>query len=113
MSYRPIGAHVTAPVPSRARRRRDRPIGVGRSTVAIAAGAGGAATLAAIATKTGSMTPVETRSRLLATVHRAMFTSPLAESLATDLLDRFLRYVRVDTQSERDRKQSPSTPGQL
>jgi tripeptide aminopeptidase len=42
-----------------------------------------------------------------------MFTSPLAESLAPDLLDRFLRYVRVDTQSERDRKQSPSTPGQL
>jgi tripeptide aminopeptidase len=42
-----------------------------------------------------------------------MFTSPLAESLATDLLDRFLRYVRVGTQSERDRKQSPSTPGQL
>jgi tripeptide aminopeptidase len=41
------------------------------------------------------------------------FTSPLAEALAPDLLDRFLRYVRVDTQSERDRRQSPSTPGQL
>ena len=43
----------------------------------------------------------------------APYTSPLAESLAEDLLDRFLRYVRVDTQSERDRHGSPSTPGQL
>jgi tripeptide aminopeptidase len=42
-----------------------------------------------------------------------MFTSPLAEQLAPDLLDRFLRYVRIDTQSQRDRAQSPSTPGQL
>src|SRR3954465_10401707 len=42
-----------------------------------------------------------------------MFTSPLAEQLAPDLLDRFLRYVRVDTQSARARTQSPSTPGQL
>jgi tripeptide aminopeptidase len=42
-----------------------------------------------------------------------MFTSPLAELLAPDLLERFLRYVRVDTQSARDRTQSPSTPGQL
>ena len=41
------------------------------------------------------------------------FTSPLAESLADDLLERFLRYVRVDTQSARDRTGSPSTPGQL
>jgi tripeptide aminopeptidase len=43
----------------------------------------------------------------------ASFTSPLAETLAPDLLDRFLRYVRVDTQSRRDRERSPSTPGQL
>src|SRR3954471_16583554 len=42
-----------------------------------------------------------------------MYTSPLAESLAEELLDRFLRYVRIDTQSARDRTQSPSTPGQL
>jgi tripeptide aminopeptidase len=42
-----------------------------------------------------------------------MFTSELAEGLAEDLLDRFLRYVRVDTQSQRGRLQSPSTPGQL
>jgi tripeptide aminopeptidase len=41
------------------------------------------------------------------------FTSPLAESLAPGLLERFLRYVRVDTQSARDRTRSPSTPGQL
>ena len=43
----------------------------------------------------------------------APFTSPLAEELSRDLLERFLRYVRVDTQSVRDRAQSPSTPGQL
>jgi tripeptide aminopeptidase len=41
------------------------------------------------------------------------FTSPLAEALAPDVLDRFLRYVRVDTQSTRERERSPSTPGQL
>jgi tripeptide aminopeptidase len=43
----------------------------------------------------------------------AAFTSPLAEEIAPDLLARFLRYVRVDTQSRRDRDRSPSTPGQL
>jgi tripeptide aminopeptidase len=43
----------------------------------------------------------------------ADFTSPLAEELAPGLLERFLRYVRVDTQSKRDRERSPSTPGQL
>jgi len=41
------------------------------------------------------------------------YTSSLAEGLAPDLLDRFLRYVRIDTQSRRDRSSSPSTPGQL
>jgi tripeptide aminopeptidase len=41
------------------------------------------------------------------------FTSPLAEGLAPGLLERFLRYVRVDTQSRRDPTGSPSTPGQL
>jgi tripeptide aminopeptidase len=44
----------------------------------------------------------------------APFTSSLAEELASDLLDRFQRYVRVDTQSRRDGNgASPSTPGQL
>ncbi len=43
----------------------------------------------------------------------AAYTSPLAESLAADVLDRFQRYVRIDTQSRRDRTTSPSTPGQL
>jgi len=43
----------------------------------------------------------------------ASYTSVLAESLAPDVLDRFLRYVRIDTQSRRDRTSSPSTPGQL
>jgi tripeptide aminopeptidase len=43
----------------------------------------------------------------------ASYTSPLAESLAADVLARFERYVRIDTQSRRDRTTSPSTPGQL
>jgi tripeptide aminopeptidase len=43
----------------------------------------------------------------------ASFTSPLAEAIAPDLLDRFLRYVRVDTQSAREHDGTPSTPGQL
>jgi tripeptide aminopeptidase len=41
------------------------------------------------------------------------YSSSLAQQLAPDLLDRFLRYVRIDTQSRRDRTRSPSTPGQL
>lgn len=43
----------------------------------------------------------------------APYTSELAEALASDVLDRFQRYVRIDTQSRRDREHSPSTPGQL
>jgi tripeptide aminopeptidase len=43
----------------------------------------------------------------------APFTSPLAASLADDVLARFLRYARIDTQAARDRTGSPSTPGQL
>jgi tripeptide aminopeptidase len=43
----------------------------------------------------------------------SLFTSPLAEEIAPDLLERFQRYVRVDTQSSRDGEGSPSTPGQL
>ena len=41
------------------------------------------------------------------------FTSELAAALATDLLARFERYVRIGTQARRDRERSPSTPGQL
>jgi tripeptide aminopeptidase len=41
------------------------------------------------------------------------YTSPLAEALAPDLLERFRRYVRVDTQSSPDTGDEPSTPGQL
>ncbi len=43
----------------------------------------------------------------------APYTSSLAEALGPDVLDRFLRYVRIDTQSRRERTGSPSTPGQL
>ena len=43
----------------------------------------------------------------------APFTSELAASLAEPLLERFVRYARVDTQSRRDGDgASPSTPGQ-
>ena len=41
------------------------------------------------------------------------FTSELAESLAPELLERFSRYVRIDTQSARGSDSRPSTPGQL
>jgi tripeptide aminopeptidase len=43
----------------------------------------------------------------------AAYTSELAAAIAPDLLRRFERYVRIDTQSERERTRSPSTPGQL
>lgn len=43
----------------------------------------------------------------------AAYTSSLAEQLAPDLLDRFLRYVRVATQSDRDSDSTPSTAAQL
>jgi tripeptide aminopeptidase len=43
----------------------------------------------------------------------ARYTSELAEALAPDLLDRFVRYVQIDTQSSRERTNCPSTPGQL
>src|SRR6516225_4910198 len=43
----------------------------------------------------------------------AHYTSELSASLAADVLERFQRYVRIDTQSKRDREGSPSTPGQL
>ncbi len=43
----------------------------------------------------------------------AAFTSPVAEAVAPDLLERFLRYVQINTQSRVDRERSPSTPGQL
>jgi tripeptide aminopeptidase len=43
----------------------------------------------------------------------AAFTSELAASLAAEVLERFERYVRIDTQAARDRTASPSTPGQL
>ena len=40
-------------------------------------------------------------------------TSELAAALADDVLDRLLRYVRIDTQSDRAHERTPSTPGQL
>jgi tripeptide aminopeptidase len=43
----------------------------------------------------------------------APFTSSLAEELAGDVLQRFLRYVRVDTQSEQRVEARPSTEKQL
>lgn len=43
----------------------------------------------------------------------ASYTSELAAQLAPDVLARFDRYARIDTQSSRERTRSPSTPGQL
>jgi tripeptide aminopeptidase len=50
---------------------------------------------------------------ILAAYVTSPYTSSLAEDLAGDVLSRFERYVRIDTQSRRDRHASPSTPGQL
>ena len=44
---------------------------------------------------------------------RAPFTSELAEELADDVLERFLRYVRVDTQAAYREPARPSTEKQL
>ena len=44
---------------------------------------------------------------------KAAFASPLAEELAGDVLERFLRYVRVDTQGAYREPQRPSTKKQL
>jgi tripeptide aminopeptidase len=41
------------------------------------------------------------------------YTSPLAEELAEDVLERFLRYVRIDTQSAYCADTAPSTAKQL
>src|SRR5579859_6910141 len=41
------------------------------------------------------------------------FTSDVAAAVAPDVLERFLRYVQIDTQSARQRERCPSTPGQL
>ncbi|HEX8121021.1 MAG TPA: peptidase T [Solirubrobacteraceae bacterium] len=43
----------------------------------------------------------------------ATFTSPLAQELAPAVVERLMRYARVNTQSQRDRTGCPSTPGQL
>lgn len=44
---------------------------------------------------------------------KAPFASPLAEELASDVLERFLRYARVDTQGAYRVSQRPSTEKQL
>jgi tripeptide aminopeptidase len=49
----------------------------------------------------------------LASSPRAGFASPLAAELADDVLERFLRYVRIDTQSVAGAATSPSTEKQL
>src|SRR5579863_10120119 len=43
----------------------------------------------------------------------APYGSPLAAELRADVLERFLRYVRVDSQSARGSQTTPTTPGQL
>jgi tripeptide aminopeptidase len=41
------------------------------------------------------------------------YSSPLAQELAPGLLERFERYVRIESTAQRHRTKSPSTPGQL
>ena len=41
------------------------------------------------------------------------YGSPLAAELRDDVLERFLRYVRIDTQSARESDTYPSTAKQL
>ena len=44
----------------------------------------------------------------------AVHSSPLAEAMAEGVVERLVRYARIDTQAGRgERAQSPSTPGQL
>ena len=49
----------------------------------------------------------------MATSPKADFVTPLAAELADDVLERFLRYVRIDTQSAHGATTSPSTEKQL
>ena len=49
----------------------------------------------------------------MATSVQASFVTPLAAELAADVLERFLRYVRIDTRSESGHTGSPSTEKQL
>ena len=49
----------------------------------------------------------------MATSPNAEFVTPLAAELADDVLDRLLRYVRIDTQSAAGVEASPSTEKQL
>ena len=49
----------------------------------------------------------------MATSNKADFVTPLAAELADDVLERFLRYARIDTQSATGVAASPSTEKQL
>ena len=49
----------------------------------------------------------------MVTSPKAQFVTPLAAELAADVLERFLRYVRIDTQSAHGATASPSTEKQL
>src|SRR6476619_2864747 len=72
-------------------------------------------------TRTSPKTPSSSASRRCARsssgsgslAPRAPFSSPLAEELAEDVLQRFLRYVRVDTQAAYRVAERPSTEKQL
>ena len=72
-------------------------------------------------TRTSPRTPSSSGSRRCArsssgsedSVPRAPFSSQLAEELAPDVLDRFLRYARIDTQGAYRAGRRPSTEKQL
>ena len=57
--------------------------------------------------------PFESSSSDLPSLASAPFVTPLAEELASDVLQRFLRYVRIDTQSNVASTTYPSTAKQL
>src|SRR4029079_11600623 len=61
----------------------------------------------------GAWRQSESSTRALATSPRAEFVTPLAAEVADDVLERFLRYVRIDTQSAHGVEASPSTEKQL
>ena len=61
----------------------------------------------------GVKTMQELTGDLATSPSTAPFASPLAAELADDVLERLLRYVRIDTQSAHGATTSPSTEKQL
>ncbi len=67
----------------------------------------------AVTTQTRETTNPQETAHTNRTLAEATFASPLARELAEDVLQRFLRYVRIDTQSKDGSETYPSTAKQL